>query len=294
MDDEDREADLPDNIEYALDRVGPIIKNPEDFMRIFVDKWGGLDERAFNNALIHGVSEERMFAMFALYRTRSEEIRLRLVVQLESPVEVERWAAAICLGQWGDTRAAPVLRRMLSDHLPAHVEGYLERAQWIYQDWRGYAPPLLADLADVDAVPDMRQTLETLIALLDQESPSQTLVENSGWLPGKSNLSDYEDDIVYALGRLRSFGVLTNLRVIDELREKWMAQLIMGSLHGAIRSEELQPRLHNPLVLAALERHLQHVFGIKQVEAARVATTYLQEMRGWLVVHLSIAERSVR
>ena len=139
----------------------------------------------------------------------------------------------------------------------------------------------------------MRQTLQTLIVLLGQGNQTHAPFANSAWTASEHNLMDYENDIVYALGRLRAFGVLTNLGMIDELRDRWVAQLIMGSIHGTISSQDLLPRLQNPLILATLEQQLEHVFGLRQVEANRVANAYLQTMTGWLVVNLSIAERSV-
>lgn len=89
------------------------------------------------------------------------------------------------------------------------------------------------------------------------------------------NLLDFQDDVVYALGRLGGFGALTNLHLHKSYLQVWMVHLVMGYLHGspswfAGYGIDLDPTLRYDI-----ETLLEQKFGLERNERSECISLYL-------------------
>jgi hypothetical protein len=164
-------VDWPASIHWAIDRLGMDEPEISAYVNAFVQRWGGLAAGALHEALQADPDpfEDRLFALLALGATGSDAAD-ELVPFLQSPVPLERWASAICLGHVHDRRAVPGLCTMLTEFLPTRLEVWLLDPHNRFTFWRNWAPILLDQLGDPAAVPALRHALQHLVSLLGQEA----------------------------------------------------------------------------------------------------------------------------
>lgn len=244
----------PDHIDYALARWEDPNQEAGAQITAFARSWGGLDLTACIRARQEGEKGDRLFALFALSHLEDDSARTLVRQALHSADAEERWVSAIGLGEAGDKHALPVLCTILTEFFPNQVSTYSQGEGSFYFAFRAYAPGIIGGLGEPLAVPSLRQSLEQLVSLLDQQT-FQPIDAFPHVNPFTRTYVRYEDDIVYALGRLGAFGALTGLAAAEPWLRLWMLHLIMGHLHGAYPWQDMvRWRYHQELEMDI--RHL--------------------------------------
>ncbi len=212
----------PMHISAALASMGP----PDDeeaeiYLSAFIAGWESYDLPSLLRALQEGEEFDRLFALWALAATHTPEARDALLLLLESTHPLERWASALALAkEYHDKRALPMLGRMLSEMLPPSTDKHqlallnMEyHASDYYFLWRREIPDLLGDWGDAASVPALRAALQAALrvelALDDLMRLHDERVD--GILGSRHDWTDFEDQVVYALGRLGGFGALAGI-----------------------------------------------------------------------------------
>lgn len=221
----------------------------------FARRWGGLSEEAFTRALTSGTREEKALAILVLGKGEAATSDALLDVHLKSQEAMERWPAALVLGERRDPHALPVLLTLLEEYLPSLVHP-LERDGGVYNFWRLKTVALLSEWGKDDAIPVFRQALIHAWTLEQAEHPEVQHV----WHP-------YQDALAYALGRLQAFGALTNLVLPAHHLYRWTVTLICGSLQARERYGDLLTHVQiNHALQEEIARELGRVFGLTAVE----------------------------
>ncbi|HEY1351436.1 MAG TPA: HEAT repeat domain-containing protein [Ktedonobacteraceae bacterium] len=223
----------------------------------FAQHWGGLSDEAFSRAIISGTREEKALAIFALGKEKTARSDALLGVHLKSQEPMERWPAALILGERHDPRALPVLIALLDDALPPRVRP-LERDGGLYHFWRLKTVALFSEWGQDDLIPVLRQALLSALKLEQAEQPEIQHV----WYP-------YQDALVYALGHLQAFGALTNLVLPTSHLHRWTVTLICGSLQARQSYGDLFTQVQiNPTLREEIARVLERRFGLAAAEQA--------------------------
>ena len=124
-------------------------------------------------------------------------------------------------------------------------------------------------------VPALRQALDTAWRLEQVDSIDRKHV----W-------HDYQDELVYALGRLEAFGALAGFSVPDARLQFWMVLLACGSLQARNRYGDLltQVQINEPLK-KEIAQVLEQRFGVPAGEQAASIDSYAQtyfDRRAWV------------
>lgn len=253
-------------------------ESTEHYVQEYVQRWGRVEPDAFEHAVLEGEGHDVLFGIFALgspvYRDMPH-VRQLLYRELECPIPLQRWASAMVLGECGDKRALRVLCAMLTEFLPERVEDVWIPQQGVFEEWRINAPRLLGALGEPLAIPALRLALLRIAHLLKQETfaPEDAIDPLQG-LPEKATLVVYEDEIVYALGRLGAFGALVNLPVAEPYLQLWMVHLVMGQLHGRYTSVEITRWRDEPELYSDITYLLLRQFGLTPDEQERATAMY--------------------
>lgn len=294
---------LPPNIEDAL-RWIQIFRDDDasNFIWRFRQRWGSYEEEALIRAVQHSEGRERVFAIYALGKTHTPAAQEILLPLLGSSTPQDRWASALCLGEVGAEEARPVLSKMLTQYLPTTVTEYSPGGATDYEHWRIAVPMLIGSLNDAWYVPALREALKTLINLLGQtnkveSSGTETMSGTSGdWLDRDDDIVHFSDDIfedvfvncqdeiVYALGRLGGFGVLTGVVVNEGNLYQWMVHMCMGRLHGRYSWADVLNRDPQSLLRKEVMSLLQSTFGLSNEEATQAYEAYMRAKSGFLAV----------
>jgi len=145
---------------------------------------------------------------------------------LTSPLPRERWASALSLGFMQEERAFPVLLNMLTGYLPPpdwpEFQGY---DLWLYNGWRGQAILVIAEWKRPEAVTSLLQAL-CVYQNIEQSIPDYN--SSRDWW------TNYLRKVVYALGGLGRFDILTTGVVTLQVPWEWNVYLALGSLHAHI------------------------------------------------------------
>lgn len=222
----------------------------------FAQHWGGLSDEAFTQALTSGTREEKALAILALGKEETARSDALLDAHLKSQEPMERWPAALVLGERRDPRALPVLLALLDEYLPPLVH-LLERDGGLYNFWRLKTVALLSEWGQDDVIPVLRQALINAWTL--EQAEQQPEVQQV-WHP-------YQDALTYALGRLEAFGALTNLVLPASHFHRWTVTLTCGSLKARQRYGDLLTQVQiNPTLREEIARELGRRFGLTAVE----------------------------
>lgn len=319
----------PPYISHALDIMGPIDEDDIDaYLTAFVAAWGSLDPSSLFRALRGGDQFDRLFALFALAATHTDEAHEALVPYLASTQPLARLLSALELGEvYHDTRALSVLQTILREPAPSPSElpivTLLDRPYSLvdlYASCRRWIPGLLGVYGGPESVPALRAELQTALqAELEMEAlthwprlniryPNNEVVrrELSEWI-------DYEDRIVYELGRLGGFGALVGLEGAETQLtraswsetdtnypqshlDQWRLHLIMGSLHGKYPIElkrGVWAWKSTPELWQAVTQQLEHMYGLEQTAYLPMLDRYALEMGFTLIniYHWPLRER---
>ena len=240
----------------------------------FAKRWQGLEAEAFTRALESGTPEEKAVALFALSYSNHPNAQAMLYTALESVEPMEQWASALCLGERKDERALPVLLSCLEELLPPRLHP-LEREGGVYHSWRIRAAFLLGEWGRKDLVPTLREAFDTAWKL-----------EQADTIDRKHVWHDYQDELIYALGRLEAFGALVGFSLPVPRLQFWVVLLACGSLQARSRYGDLLAQVQiNKTLREEIAQVLEQRFGVPAAEQTAYIDSYAQtyfDRRGWV------------
>jgi hypothetical protein len=243
----------------------------EEYLDELTYYWGGVDQGSMLRALAEGDERDRLFALHALGYLGTDEAHRQLLAHLESERPLERWASAIGLGRMREERALPALVKMLTEFLPPDQE---YRASPYYRGWRFFAPLILGAWGKPEAIPGLRGALR---AAMGVESALPAPPDESARYTSYSEREDwvrYQDELVYALGRLDAFGALTGVEGTEARLDLWRVHLVMGHLHGRYAIAGIELWREHPQLAQEVTRLLERLFGLDSEERGRSLDRY--------------------
>jgi hypothetical protein len=185
--------------------------------------------------------------------------------RLTSTNRLTRWYCALYLGRLGDQRCIPVLQEMLATPFPSPTEYFATRlAEWRYEDAKHGAAYILGELGEPSCASSVRQALINTLKIEQGRPPEPAdQLGKDIWSCTIRYLQDYENTLVYTLGRIKAFGALWGLDVSEKRLAIWRIHLIMGSLHGQYRSADAMFFRDAPaLLLERIRDSLRDIFGV--------------------------------
>jgi hypothetical protein len=305
----------PPYIYVALNFTGPVDEEEIDaYVAAFVATWGSHETPSLLRALREGGEFDRLFAMWALAASRSTQAQEALQPFLVSDQPLERLASALALGkEYRDQRAVPTLRDILREQGPPYPDGYRVSvldgsfsANDFYASRRRWIPRLLGDYGESESVPALRIELQAAVqqelaveALARQPELGARYATREALVSERRKWIEYEDQLVYTLGRLGGLGALAGITgaetrlmrspgLSDLLSpqshlDQWRIQLILGSLHASRGQFTIEQGLlwewsQTPALLQAVTRQLEQVFGLEPDAYRAALDCYAQEM----------------
>jgi hypothetical protein len=187
---------------------------------------------------------------------------------------MEQWASALCLGEWKDEHALPMLLSCFEEFLPTRLHP-LGQEGGLYHSWRIRAAYLLGEWERRDVIPALRQALDTAWRL-----------EQADTIDRKHVWHDYQDELVYALGRLESFGALVGFSVPLPRLQFWVVILSCGSLQARSRYGDLLTQVQiNETLKEEIAQVLEQRFGVPAGKRTAYIDSYAQtyfDRRAWV------------
>jgi PBS lyase HEAT-like repeat len=174
--------------------------------------------------------DEWFFAILLLvnsgFPVAAEEAALRLT----SADRLIRWYCAVYLGKLGDQRSISALQEILATPFPSPAEYFATRlAEWRYEDAKHGAAYILGELGGPSCAPSVRQALISALRIEQGRPPEPAYQSGKAiWSTTIRYLQDYENTLVYTLGRLKAFSALWGLEVSEKQLGIWRIHLIMG------------------------------------------------------------------
>lgn len=243
-------------------------------MDAFAQRWQGLEAEALLRAFESGTPEEKAVALFALSYSHHPSAQTLVSTALESVNPIERWASALCLAESKDERVLPVLLSFFKEMLPPRMHPF-SREGGLYHYWRIRAAFLLGEWGRKDVVPALRQALDKAWRL-----------EQADIVDRKHVWHDYQDELVYALGRLEAFGSLVGFSLPAPRLHFWMVTLACGSLQAQSRYGDLLTQVQiNETLKKEIAQVLEQRFGVPASEQVAYIDAYAQtyfDRRGWV------------
>lgn len=263
----------PESVDHAF-RAVYYGGDYEREIEAFAQRWQGLEAETFTRAFESGTPEEKALALFALNYSDSPNAQALLTTALESGEPMEQWASALCLGERKDEQALPILLSCLQELLPPRMHP-LEREGGLYHSWRIRVAALFGEWGRKDVVPALRQALDTAWKL-----------EQADTIDRKHVWHDYQDELVYALGRLEAFGALAGFALPDARLQFWMVLLACGALQAWSRYGDLLTQVQiNESLKQEIAQVLEQRFGVPAREQAVYIDSYAQiyfDRRAWV------------
>jgi hypothetical protein len=101
----------------------------------------------------------------------------------------------------------------------------------------------------------------------------------------RDNLTEYQDMVIFALGRLGAMGCLTGVPAAEPFLHVWMVQLIMGHIYDRYTSEDIGPTSLSEPLKSEVRQRLLHDFGLTPQEQERAMRLYRWTKVGVVVLH---------
>ncbi len=268
----------PIKVVYPLEMM--LYQSPfrEEFIKSFLRTWGGFETETLVRVLDQGEDEERLFSILALGFNPQTCEQLRPF--LHSSRSIERWASAISLGRLKEEQALAVLLKMLTEFLPPYEQYNSDGAfEWRYDIWRCHIPSLLMAWKSPMLVPFLRIALLRILHVVQAKTP-----EDEQKLPQAiynallSEWNRYQDEIVYALGRLEAFGALVGLKGASAFLSRWIVHLVMGYLYDIYPNVDLVQWSQQPELYKEVVSTLEQRFGLTEEERDIYLNYYEEEV----------------
>ena len=255
----------PDYVERAF-RLFYYGGQYEKHVEAFVQRWRELSVPTLRHVLTGGTPEEKVLALLALGYSGTPQATAIVLPYLESPIPMERWASALCLGELKDEHALPVLIHILDEFLPPEHHP-LEREGGLYHFWRMKAVALLGDWERNDLAPVLRQALTKAWEFEQADQGKRKQVWHA-----------YQDELVYVLGRLGTFGAFSGLTFSPSRLHFWIIVLCCGSLQARARYGDVLTQIQiNQELKDEVASTLQHRFGLSTKEQEEYINSYTDE-----------------
>jgi hypothetical protein len=259
----------PEYVIYAFEQAG--YEDYELNIEAFVSRWGGLEIETFARVLKEGQGEDRILAIFAIGFTRSPWTRELLLPFLHSAVPIEQCASALCLGKMREEQALPVLVSMLTEFFPPKEWPSFEGDDlWFYNGCRLEALLILAEWARPEIVPALLDALQAF-RHLEQLIPEQHTIPRRYWRWCQGR-------VMYALGWLGRFDVLTTLRAEEPMLSSRKVYLALGYLHAHLAYPDVFTRGFRALpgLREQVMGVLKEQFGLSAEEQEHCLTAYAE------------------
>lgn len=264
---------VPDYLDRAFSAVY-YGGDSERKMGAFAQRWGGLEAEALLRAFENGTPEEQAVALFALSYSHHPSAEALLSTALEGVNPMEQWTATLCLAENKDERALPMLLSFLKELLPPRMHPF-SREGGLYHYWRIKAAYLLGEWGRKDLVPALREAFETAWKL-----------EQADIIDRKHVWHDYQDELVYALGRLDAFGALVGFALPVPRLQMWVVLLACGSLQARSRYGDLLTQVQiNETLKQEIAQVLEQRFGVPSKQQVAYIDSYAQtyfDRTGWV------------
>ncbi len=198
---------------------------PDEEVKAFSSRWGGLDLNVFKRVLSEGQGEDRLLAICVIGWSGFPQKRQLLFPFLQSSHAKERWLSALCLGWMKEEAAFPVLMSMLTEFLPSEASPILVEEQAWFDEERIHAAYTLSHWENPALVPLLRYAYETNVQA-ERYLPDDPniLVLTQAWYI-------YQDVLVRILGRWEAFGVLTGMMLPPYHLQTAVVNLALGYCH---------------------------------------------------------------
>jgi hypothetical protein len=257
-------ASWPDDVDRAF-RVVYYGGDAKQKIEAFAQRWNGLETEAFSRALENGTQEEKAVALFVLSDRNVPNIQEILLAALESIEPMEQWASTLCLGEKKDKQALPVLLSFFNEFLPPAIHP-LEREGGLYHAWRIRTASLLGEWGRKDMVPAIRKAFGKAWKL-----------EQADIIDRKHVWHEYQDELIYALGRLEAFGSLVGFTLPEARLRFWLVLLAAGSLQARNRYGDFLTQIQiNETLQHEIAQVLEQRFGISPEHQMSYIDAYAQ------------------
>lgn len=241
----------------------------------FEQRWGGLDSEAFERVIREGTGEDKVIAIFALGYINPPHVCDLLAPLLQSPVQMERWASAIVLGDARDERALPVLHTILQKEALFPPGERLDDERMCYIDYREMIVSILGNWGQRASVPILRAALESVwgweLQLLTDPPDYIDLMMIPFW-------QTYQYELAYALGQLGAFGGLTGIAFSDSRRRILMIYMALGYLQISQHEHDIFTMMVNDESLKGqVAESLARLFGLSEAEQHHCITHFVND-----------------
>ncbi len=179
---------------------------PDQEMKEFRARWGGVDRETFMRVLAEGKDEDRLLAICCIGESNLPQARTLLLPFLQSVDPKERWLSALYLGGRKEQRALPVLITMLTEYVPSEAVPTPTDMAW-FDHYRGNVVSTLRLWEDASLVVAFRRALATSVNaeqyLPDHRSPRATAYHLTGlvWISRWTELCFRQQGCVWSIVR---------------------------------------------------------------------------------------------
>ena len=195
---------------------------PDQEMKEFRARWGGVDRETFMRVLAEGKDEDRLLAICCIGESNLPQARTLLLPFLQSVDPKERWLSALYLGGRKEQLALPVLITMLTEYVPSEAAPTPTDMAWL-DHYRGNVVSTLCLWEDASLVVAFRRALATSVNAEQYlpDHPVQRRIILLDWY-------GYQDGLSYALGSKGAFGALVGIPLSPRRQRIALLTMVMG------------------------------------------------------------------
>ena len=249
----------------------------------FSERWQGLEAEGLLRAMSMATGDDWFFAIRLLIASGLSIAAEEAVFRLTSTDRLTRWYCALYLGGLGDRRCIPVLQEILATSFPSPAVSFATRlAEYRYEDAKYGAAYILGELGEPSCAPSVWQALINTLKI-ERGRPPEPEDQRDKVIRSCTirYLQDYQNTLVYTLGRIKAFGALWGLDVSEKQLAIWRIHLIMGSLHGQYKlAGAIFFRDAPAPLLSHVSVTVQNVFGIAPPDHDSDLRAYEQSLLG--------------
>lgn len=195
---------------------------PDQEMKAFIARWGGVDRETLVRVLAEGQGEDRLLAICVLGESDLQQAQTLLLPFLQSVHPMERWLSALYLGRKKEKLALPILITMLTEYLPSE-EFPTPEDMMRFDKLRVSVVSTLLLWKDVSLAAAFRRALATSV-MAEQYLPDHPVQRRIILL----NWYIFQDSLCYALGRKGAFGALVGIPLSPVRQRIALLQMVIG------------------------------------------------------------------
>ena len=249
---------------------------PDQEVKEFIARWGGLDGETLVRALSEGQGEDRLLAICIIGESDLSQARILLLPFLHSPEAKERWFSALYLGRRKEKLALPVLITMLTEFLPSEERPKPVTGLAWFDELRRRAVSTLLLWKDASVVVAFRQAFATSVEA-ERYLPDHPVLRRITLL----NWYSYQDGLSYALGRKGAFGALTGIPLSPRRQRIAILKMAIGykQVEAHLIASELEYGWEQEGELrTSVKAVLAQRFGLSEEEQEYYLDTYKRDL----------------